>query len=127
MLVRNHVSTAHCAQKSNEWEVDETRFASLVFSIVFLSGDDRDTLITASNAVFLDSAGRKAPAAVVGFQFYRTQFYEYFKNVTNNVSRKNTPYGVICRFLCENVYFEWIFIFEFTNFFVFRDRKKCFG
>ncbi|XP_011643391.1 voltage-dependent calcium channel subunit alpha-2/delta-3 isoform X2 [Pogonomyrmex barbatus] len=55
---------------------------SFVFSVpINDTGADNTTLVTASRAVFVE---KKAPAAVVGFQFQHTALQALFQNITFN-------------------------------------------
>lgn len=45
--------------------------------------------ITAAHAVFHGDGHRKAPAAVVGYQFKHERLQEWFENITSSVSAKN--------------------------------------
>jgi voltage-dependent calcium channel alpha-2/delta-3 len=59
---------------------------SFVYSIPHDCGEHNDTLITASHAIFLrskDKGERKAPVAVVGFQFLQSALYKRFMNITS--------------------------------------------
>lgn len=58
---------------------------SFVFSVPFDVGDAKDTLVTASHAIFLNEDVRSAPAAVVGYQFLHSELYTFFRNVTSKV------------------------------------------
>lgn len=58
---------------------------SFVYSVPFHAGDDNNTLVTASHAIFREEGSRKAPAAVVGFQFYHTALFNIFTNITGKV------------------------------------------
>ncbi|KAF6216261.1 hypothetical protein GE061_000601 [Apolygus lucorum] len=56
---------------------------SFVFSVPFDAGANKNTLVTASHAIFLDHKGHKAPAAVVGLQFQHKTLASHFINVTS--------------------------------------------
>lgn len=45
-------------------------------------------MVTAAHAVFHGDGHRKAPAAVVGFQFKHERLSEWFDNITSSVSQK---------------------------------------
>ncbi|CAL1679526.1 unnamed protein product [Lasius platythorax] len=56
---------------------------SFVFSVPIDEGADNTTLVTASRAIFIDGEkGRKAPVAVVGFQFQHIALQALFQNIT---------------------------------------------
>jgi len=57
---------------------------SFVFSVPFDIGDKRPTMVTATHAIFKDTAGMKAPAAVVGVQIDYDRFKEAFRRITTN-------------------------------------------
>lgn len=42
-------------------------------------------MVTAAHAVFHGDGHRKAPAAVVGFQFKHERLSEWFENITSSV------------------------------------------
>lgn len=44
--------------------------------------------ITAAHAVFHGDGHKKAPAAVVGYQFKHERLQEWFENITSSVSQK---------------------------------------
>lgn len=52
-------------------------------------------MVTASHAVFHGDGHRKAPAAVVGFQFKHERLSEWFENITSSVSCHF--YSQLCR------------------------------
>lgn len=62
---------------------------SFVFSVPFDVGDAKNTLVTASHAIFLTEDTKSAPAAVVGFQFQHSALFNLFKNKTSTV--RNMP------------------------------------
>ena len=59
---------------------------SFVFSVPFDAGDSKETLVTASHAIYLNDAKKSSPVAVVGFQFQHSALHALFKNITSNVS-----------------------------------------
>lgn len=59
---------------------------NLLFFFSEILGDDNGTLVTASHAIFKEDGVRKAPVAVVGFQFKHTALYDIFNSITNKVS-----------------------------------------
>ncbi|KAL1110506.1 hypothetical protein AAG570_008034 [Ranatra chinensis] len=56
---------------------------SFVYSVPFDSGDDNDTLVTASHAIFHSDGSREAPAAVVGFQFHHSALHAMFLSIVS--------------------------------------------
>lgn len=60
---------------------------SFVYSVPFnaadLVPDSKDILVTASHAVFHTEGGKKAPAAVVGFQFRHEALVTLLRNITS--------------------------------------------
>lgn len=60
------------------------------FSFISGLGDDNSTLVTASHAIFREEGSKKAPAAVVGFQFYHTALRALFDEITKSVSRSSS-------------------------------------
>ncbi|XP_046661084.1 voltage-dependent calcium channel subunit alpha-2/delta-3 isoform X3 [Homalodisca vitripennis] len=67
---------------------DPERF---VYSVPFSSGilgsevpDRNETLVTAANAIFVENGDKKAPAAVVGFQFQHSALHNLFINITHS-------------------------------------------
>lgn len=46
-------------------------------------------MITAAHAVFHGDGHKKAPAAVVGYQFKHERLQEWFENITSSVSTKS--------------------------------------
>ncbi|XP_018330048.1 voltage-dependent calcium channel subunit alpha-2/delta-3-like isoform X2 [Agrilus planipennis] len=57
---------------------------SFVYSVPFDIGDNNNTLVTASQAIFKEDSQKKAPAAVVGYQFYHSALHVRFSQITNN-------------------------------------------
>ncbi|XP_050299569.1 voltage-dependent calcium channel subunit alpha-2/delta-3 isoform X2 [Anthonomus grandis grandis] len=55
-----------------------------VYSVPHEAGEANNTLVTVSSGVFKEDGGRKAPVAVVGYQFYHASFYNFFKKITIN-------------------------------------------
>ncbi|XP_067002670.2 voltage-dependent calcium channel subunit alpha-2/delta-3 [Anabrus simplex] len=64
---------------------------SFVFSVPFDAGANPKTLVTATHAIFVESKGHKAPAAVVGLQFQHATLAAHFLNITSacNGCKKN--------------------------------------
>lgn len=50
-----------------------------------------NAMVTAAHAVFHGDGHRKAPAAVVGFQFKHERLAEWFQNITSAVSTLSQP------------------------------------
>lgn len=63
-----------------------------MFSVPFRDGSDPDDfggkppLVLATHAVFVESRGHRAPAAVVGLHFQLDSLAKHFLNVTSTVS-----------------------------------------
>lgn len=58
-----------------------------IYSVPFDVGEENTTLLTVSHAIFReDEKGRKAPAAVTGYQSYHSALYLLFRSITKNVS-----------------------------------------
>jgi len=63
---------------------------SFVFSVPFDIGDKRPTMVTATHAIFKESKGMKAPAAVVGVQIDYDKFKDTFlKATTKEINGEN--------------------------------------
>lgn len=75
---------------------------SFVFSVPFDVGDAKNTLVTASHAIFVNDDPRSAPAAVVGYQFLHSELYTFFKNVTSKV---RTHFNQVNRFMNKSKIF----------------------
>lgn len=63
---------------------------SFVFSVPFAEGPPGSpvperTLLTATHAVFVESNGHRAPAAVVGLQYVQSSIASHFQNITSKV------------------------------------------
>lgn len=56
------------------------------------SFDRNETLVTAANAIFVESGEKKAPAAVVGFQFQHSALHNLFINITSTVRSSLHPF-----------------------------------
>merc|ERR1719481_2452391 len=67
---------------------------SFVFSVPFDIGDKRPTMVTATHAIFKETKGMKAPAAVVGVQLDYDKFKDTFRKIT--ADEKNTG-GMSCK------------------------------
>ena len=85
--------------------------SSFMFSVPFDIGDTRQTLVTATHAIFKEENGQKAPAAVVGVQIDFDQFEENFMKATTGAGghgyRVRTTFRLIyisfcCRPTVEN-------------------------
>lgn len=72
---------------------------SFVFSVPFADGPPDSNpdriLVTASHAVFVESKGHRAPAAVVGLQYLHSSIASHFLNITSKVSVP-TEFGIQC-------------------------------
>ncbi|XP_045467080.1 voltage-dependent calcium channel subunit alpha-2/delta-3-like isoform X2 [Harmonia axyridis] len=53
-----------------------------IYSVPFEIGHESNVLVTVSHAIFRDDSNKRAPAAVVGYQFYHSSLYSLFKNIT---------------------------------------------
>ncbi|KAJ8872181.1 hypothetical protein PR048_025783 [Dryococelus australis] len=78
-------------------EQNEMEPESFVFSVPFNSGLKNDTLVTASNTIFVTSNAHSAPAAVVGFQFQHLSLHTLFKNITHSCDLGN-----LCSSTCSS-------------------------
>lgn len=62
---------------------------SYVYSVEFSTAraplNVSNAMVTAAHAVFHGDGHRKAPAAVVGFQFKHERLSEWFENITSSV------------------------------------------
>lgn len=63
-----------------------------IIYVLYISGmfgaevtDKNDTLVTAANAIFVETGDKRAPAAVVGFQFQHSALHNLFMNITSSV------------------------------------------
>lgn len=54
-------------------------------NVIFV-GDANNTLVTVSAAIFKEDGGKKAPVAVVGYQFYHSSLHSIFRKTTISVS-----------------------------------------
>ncbi|KAJ8956284.1 hypothetical protein NQ318_015020, partial [Aromia moschata] len=61
--------------------VDPSNF---VYSVPHEIGNTSNILVTVSHAIFREDAGKKAPAAVVGYQFYHSALNTLFTKITNS-------------------------------------------
>lgn len=52
-----------------------------------VAGAEEGVLVTASHAIFKEEGTKKAPAAVVGFQFYHSALQTLFNKTTTTVRR----------------------------------------
>ncbi|XP_059477991.1 voltage-dependent calcium channel subunit alpha-2/delta-3 isoform X4 [Neocloeon triangulifer] len=83
---------------------------SFVYSVPHEIGHHNDTLITASHALFLYKNERKAPVAVVGFQFLQSALFNRFMNITSykctgpNCKRSCSSLNVACYLLDNHGY-----------------------
>lgn len=72
----------------DQHDIEENSF---VYSVPFDVGGGVDPLVTATHAVFIESKGHKAPAAVVGLQYQHSYLVAHFHNITSAVNYR------ICR------------------------------
>ncbi|XP_030748485.1 voltage-dependent calcium channel subunit alpha-2/delta-3 [Sitophilus oryzae] len=61
---------------------------SFVYSVPFNTSPDKDDLVTASYAIFVNDVGLEAPASVVGFQFSQASFQNKVVNVSTRLSNQ---------------------------------------
>lgn len=84
----------HDFSKNNTRAIDELWYkravehhfiepSSFVYSVPFDAAEKNDTLVTASHAVFHTEGGKKAPAAVIGFQFRHSALVTLLQNITS--------------------------------------------
>lgn len=64
----------------------QTDNKAFVYSVPFDVGDNPDTLVTGSYALFPSDAGMEAPGSVVGFQFSHAALRKRLENVGNKAS-----------------------------------------
>lgn len=64
----------------------QTDNKAFVYSVPFDVGDNPDTLVTGSYAIFPNDAGMEAPGSVVGFQFSHAALRRRLENVGNKAS-----------------------------------------
>ncbi|XP_060533822.1 voltage-dependent calcium channel subunit alpha-2/delta-3 [Cylas formicarius] len=72
--------------------------SNFVYSVPYEIGDANNTLVTVSHAIFKEEGGRKAPAAVVGYQFYHSALMNLFKKITYNCG----DMAKACKKTCES-------------------------
>ncbi|XP_065354031.1 voltage-dependent calcium channel subunit alpha-2/delta-4 isoform X3 [Cloeon dipterum] len=82
---------------------------SFVYSVPHEVSHQNDTLITASHALFLNKNERRAPVAVVGFQFLQSALFNRFQNITSkcavpNCKRTCASQNVSCYLLDNHGY-----------------------
>ncbi|KAF7266188.1 hypothetical protein GWI33_020469 [Rhynchophorus ferrugineus] len=58
--------------------------SNFVYSVPHEIGDANNTLVTVSHAIFKEEVNKKAPVAVVGYQFYHTALHNFFRKHTIN-------------------------------------------
>ena len=97
MLPCSHFSERYARAYDSEWyrravEHHAIEPESFVFSVPFRDGSEaeelngRPPLVLATHAVFVESRGHRAPAAVVGLHFQLDSLAKHFLNVTSAVS-----------------------------------------
>lgn len=62
-----------------------------------------NALVTAAHAVFHGDGHRKAPAAVVGFQFKHERLSEWFQNITSAVRTLSQPTQLTQQFISNQL------------------------
>lgn len=96
-LPYSHFSERYSRAYDSEWyrravEHHAIEPESFVFSVPFRDGSEaeelsgRPPLVLATHAVFVESRGHRAPAAVVGLHFQLDSLAKHFLNVTSAVS-----------------------------------------
>lgn len=67
-------------------QVDEESFA---FSVPFKSGEADSVSVVATHAIFHKKThdGKKGPAAIVGYSFEQSSFYDRFMDITSETDR----------------------------------------
>lgn len=75
-------------------QVDEESF---VFSVPFRSNEADDLYVIATHAIFHKKThdGKKAPAAVVGYRFKQSSFFDRFMEITSETDRVCLKFRVI--------------------------------
>ncbi|XP_063927226.1 voltage-dependent calcium channel subunit alpha-2/delta-3-like isoform X3 [Zophobas morio] len=66
-----------------------------VYSVPFDVGDENNTLLTVSHAIFREEGAKKSPAAVIGYQSYHSALYSLFRNITTSCG------DIACTRTCE--------------------------
>ncbi|KAK6642465.1 hypothetical protein RUM43_003967 [Polyplax serrata] len=71
-------------------QVDEESFA---FSVPFKSGEADSVSVVATHAIFHKKThdGKKGPAAIVGYSFEQSSFYDRFMDITSETDRFTLP------------------------------------
>ncbi|XP_064214426.1 voltage-dependent calcium channel subunit alpha-2/delta-3 isoform X3 [Tribolium castaneum] len=73
--------------------VDPTAY---IYSVPFDIGAENNTLLTVSHAIFREDGGKKAPAAVIGYQSYHSALYALFRNITTSCG------DIPCKRTCDS-------------------------
>ncbi|XP_018575433.1 voltage-dependent calcium channel subunit alpha-2/delta-3 [Anoplophora glabripennis] len=73
--------------------VDPSNF---VYSVPQEVGNESNILVTVSHAIFKEETSRKAPAAVVGYQFYHSALHSLFTKITTSCG------DMACKRTCES-------------------------
>ncbi|VEN45103.1 unnamed protein product [Callosobruchus maculatus] len=73
--------------------VDSSNF---VYAVPHDVGNSSHTLVTVSHAIFKEDGTKKAPAAVVGYQFYHKALYQLFTKITSSCG------DMPCKRTCES-------------------------
>ncbi|XP_063616501.1 voltage-dependent calcium channel subunit alpha-2/delta-3 [Cydia splendana] len=97
-----HFSERYARAFDSEWyrravEHHNIEPESFVFSVPFRDGAESAAppLVLATHAVFVESRGHRAPAAVVGLQFHLDSLAKHFLNVTSTCTA-----GTVCKKTC---------------------------
>ncbi|RZB94401.1 voltage-dependent calcium channel subunit alpha-2/delta-3-like, partial [Asbolus verrucosus] len=69
---------------------------TFVYSVPFDIGDENNTLLTVSHAIFREEGDKKAPAAVIGYQSYHSALYAFFTSITKSCG------DIPCTRTCES-------------------------
>lgn len=96
ILCFRHFSEKYARAFDSEWyrravEHHSIEPESFVFSVPFRDGSEpedfsgKPPLVLATHAVFVESRGHRAPAAVVGLHFQLDSLAKHFLNVTSTV------------------------------------------
>ncbi|XP_063239113.1 voltage-dependent calcium channel subunit alpha-2/delta-4 [Bacillus rossius redtenbacheri] len=93
---------------------------SFVFSVPFAAGDDENTSVTASYAVFPRDGGREAPASVVGLQFRHSSLRSRFFSITGK------KHCATCTDTCTSGEFD-CYILDSNGYVIVSERKNDTG
>ncbi|XP_017771996.1 PREDICTED: voltage-dependent calcium channel subunit alpha-2/delta-3 isoform X2 [Nicrophorus vespilloides] len=94
---------------------------SFVYSVPFgaeYEDNPEDILVTASHAIFKGNKTVKAPAAVVGFQFYHSTLHTLFQKITNSCGEIN------CKRTCSSEELDCLVLDDSGYIIVSYDKKN---